>query len=367
MIPFKLLKLIFIKKNQLPVYLIHSITEECNAKCSHCFVKNKTTKQNELSAADIAAFCPSLGDNLYQICLSGGEPFLRDDLIEIAQAYVEKTPVKVVQISTNGFLTDKITKMTREMLKLDPRKKILVNLSLDGLEKQHDKIRGLPGLFHQAVATYSRLNHLQTLYPNLILNVNVTASRSNENDLINLYNYLTNHLKVQSITITKTRGEPRQASERNIDLSKYIQFSSLVAEKLKKQRLTGYHGFLVGTILNAQNIIARQRIAQTLQHNHYIAPCFAGQLSGTIQSDGSVFPCELLKESLGNLKHEDFQKIWLGPKNQAARKKIKGCFCTHECFLLVNILFYYKYLFPLLKEALKMEFNRRFNNFTREE
>ena len=75
----------FISHKQ-PVSLIQFVTERCNARCPHCFVDLKT-QENELSLEQIEKISKTTGSALRNIALTGGEPFIRDDLFEIANIW----------------------------------------------------------------------------------------------------------------------------------------------------------------------------------------------------------------------------------------------------------------------------------------
>lgn len=349
----RLLKLIFYKKRAFPVYLIHLITQNCNASCSHCFVQSKSNK-SELSVPEIEKFCSRMGKNLYQVNLSGGEPFLRPDITKICETYIKNTPVKVIRISSNGYLVDKITEHTESILNLDPSVKIVIELSIDGIDGLHDKIRGVEGIFNHAIKTYGNLKELKKLYSNLHLNVNLTVSSNNQDFLLETYDYITKKLKMDNISITLVRGNPKEEGAKYFSLGKYEDFIKKVNNDLKRKRLLGYTSLINGNLINAQNIIARKRIVKTIKKNKFISRCYAGILGLVIESDGKVFGCELIHDELGNVKNENFEKIWLGNKARQFRKANKKCFCTHECFLTMNILFNYRYSVVLLVKILYM-------------
>ena len=75
------------KTNSLPVYFILFVTNQCNAKCPHCFYWENLGKNNTiLTLSEIDKFSKTMRP-LYHINLTGGEPFLRDDLSEIISKF----------------------------------------------------------------------------------------------------------------------------------------------------------------------------------------------------------------------------------------------------------------------------------------
>ena len=342
-----LLKLAFYKYRQLPLYLIHFVTEQCNLRCRHCFLKkNSAAIENELTAKQIRNFCQSIDSNLYQVALTGGETFLRDDLVDIAKSYLELTPVRILQIASNGLLQDRISKMMAEIVQIDPAKLISLNFSIDGLPEVHDYIRESAGIFEQVVSTYKKLAEFQKKTLNLILNINLTVSKSNENQLVPLYSFLKKKLKAENISITLIRGNPEHESEKDFEINKYKFFCDHVKSEFLKQDFSLNKQDFVRTIVEIQNILARDRIYKTLKKNKFIGPCYAGNLIGVIDSAGHLYPCEFKKYKIADLKKDDFKTAWKKYYSRPERKILKKkCYCTHECFLLVNVLFNLAY-FP---------------------
>ena len=84
-------------------------------------------------------------------------------------------------------------------------------------------------------------------------------------------------------------------------------------------------------------------IAKTFKENRRQVKCHTGKLSFVLRSTGQVFPCELLNKPMGNIRevNYDFRKIWYSEKSDEIRRWISDtkCFCTHECFMTLNILF----------------------------
>ena len=132
-------------KDKKPV-VVWNMTQRCNLKCVHCYAKAKTIQgqdpinfdQAKVMIADLAAFgCPVM-------LFSGGEPLVREDLVDLAKFATEKKMRAV--ISTNGTLITKDKARELKSVGLS-----YVGISLDGLQEVHDHFRGVPGAFEQAL------------------------------------------------------------------------------------------------------------------------------------------------------------------------------------------------------------------------
>jgi 12,18-didecarboxysiroheme deacetylase len=126
--------------------VVWNVTRACNLNCVHCYARavhlrderELTTEQGITLLDDLADF------GVPVILLSGGEPLLRPDLIELARHAVDRG-IRAV-ISTNGILIDE----EKAMLLKDAGVSY-VGISLDGLEKVNDHFRGMKGAFKMAL------------------------------------------------------------------------------------------------------------------------------------------------------------------------------------------------------------------------
>jgi radical SAM protein with 4Fe4S-binding SPASM domain len=87
-----------------------------------------------------------------------------------------------------------------------------------------------------------------------------------------------------------------------------------------------------------------------------LLPCYAGRLNLVLEEGGEVYPCEVRKESFGNVRDYgyDMRRVIRSEKASKVNASIKKkeCFCTHECYYMTNILFNPRLYPALLKEYL---------------
>jgi len=176
--PFRHLKSVILKRE--PVQLTFFLTKRCNASCSFCFYHSETdtvTKaEPELSFDEIKSISANLG-NLLWLSFSGGEIFLRDDLVEIADIFYRQNRPSIILFPTNGFLSEKIHRQMESIVKKCPKSTIVVKLSMDGLEPVNDSLRNSKGAFSRTLRTYQELKKLTGRYPNFELGINSVFSR----------------------------------------------------------------------------------------------------------------------------------------------------------------------------------------------
>ena len=101
-------------------------------------------------------------------------------------------------------------------------------------------------------------------------------------------------------------------------------------------------------------------IYKTATDNGWQTPCYAGRLNVTVTHDGKLYPCEELGEEflITDMRKEgsfDIPKWLATDRAKEVTKRIdNGCFCTHECYAMTNLLFNPKKSFKILNEARKL-------------
>ena len=126
--------------SRLP-YVDFFVTARCNLKCQHCFYQDKiknANKKKELTFDEIKKITKKIG-KIYYLTLTGGEPTLRNDIIDIIKLFYKENDVKILAFHSNGFSPEKLDCITKEILKSCPKMTLVVALSIDGFEKTHEK------------------------------------------------------------------------------------------------------------------------------------------------------------------------------------------------------------------------------------
>ena len=137
-----------------PLKISMNITRKCNLRCEQCFSDSGLPSRNELTTSEICSLFDQMYNNgTYFICIGGGEPFMRKDLFEILE--YGKNKRLAISIVTNGLLlNDEIINHLNEC-DLDT-----LWISLDGLEKNHEMLRGR----NTYIKTLQTLELVQKLY-----------------------------------------------------------------------------------------------------------------------------------------------------------------------------------------------------------
>ena len=327
-------------KGGLPVSLIFFVTSRCNLLCTHCFYwEELNKKKNELKLAEIEDISRSL-PNLLTVSLTGGEPYLREDLPDIAAAFERNSHVRNIQIPSNGLLVERTVLRVEQLLQQVQQARVCTGVSLDGPEDIHNQIRQNPKSFQRALETLAELKKLKPSFPNLSVGVALTVSSANQNRLDEFYRYVEEKLEPDAITITLVRGNPIDPSLKEVDLDQYQAFSNRVIEYRHSHRLTDSW---MDRLQIAKEEETYRLIGEAAKASQRISPCYAGELIGILSETGEVYVCETLDKSMGNVRDFecDFARLWQAKLAEQGRRYQKqlGCQCTYECAMSINSLF----------------------------
>lgn len=304
----------YTNKTSLPTNATIAVTYKCNAKCIMCNIW-KNTSPDILTPEDFLKLPSSLKD----VNLTGGEPFLRKDIVEIAKNLTKLNPKIRLIFSSNGFLTEKIVDNMKEIQKINPNSGI--GISIDGIAETHSKVRGIPTAFDNAINTIKKLkasgiNDIRIAF---------TASNENVNELPDVYK-LAQDLDVEFTMSIVHNSENYFNIDTNLiakveDLEKYI--GKIVKKELKyfnPRRLLRTF-YLNGLVDFAKN-------------NKRPLPCYALENSFFLDANGELFPCNILETSTGNLKENSFEDLWIGEKTKKLKKYCNNC---NKCWMVCTV------------------------------
>ncbi len=328
-----------------PVQLTFFVTRRCNARCPFCFYidnsSNTGASEAELSLHEIKKISSSLGKLLW-LAFSGGEPYLRKDLVEISKVFYEQNKPVIMLFPTNGLMPELIQYKTEQILKYCKKSVVTVKLSLDGLHDDHDTLRATPGCFDKTMKTYQLLGGLLEQYENFELGINTVFCSENQNKMDEIIDFVKNMTNVKTHTISMVRGNLADARYKTVDYEKYHHAINRLENNLKN-RTSSLYRFRGARLKAAQDILQRRLIHQTLLDQQRLIPCYAGKLNLVLTETGDVYPCEILSTSFGNVKDYGYnmREIVHSEKARSVLDSIynKHCYCTHECYFITNILF----------------------------
>lgn len=326
-----------------PRSLILFVTNRCNAQCLHCFNWQNIDKDihEEITLDEIKNISKSLGP-LMEVSISGGEPFLREDLPEILKIFVQNNNLRSFSIPTNGLLPDIIFREVKRLLEVLNGVRLTINLSLDGLEKEHDYLRQREGGFKTLLKTYEKLVPLKREH-NFGFKVLTTLYDGNIERLDGLMEFVTGEMPgIDFHNFEILRGNPKDAAIVPATISQLEKAKDKIFEYWK--RFNFYGESSASKLAYWLKCYLFEIYIQTLKEKRQVIPCFAGTFTLVVDATGNVYFCELLP-ALGNIRQKSICDILSSPEAMRQRKSIRagGCYCVHSCFQGKNL-----YLNPAL-------------------
>jgi MoaA/NifB/PqqE/SkfB family radical SAM enzyme len=344
-----------------PITVTFSITAACQSKCKTCniginYQQNPKIRDKELNLADIDKLFSTLG-RIYFFNISGGEPFLREDLPDILHLACLHLKPAIIHIPTNGIASQAIRDLTRRSLEAikrhNPKLPLTIKPSIDGIGDLHDQIRGVPGNFRLLKKTIQYLKKIEKEYPNLHVELGTVISKFNMRCLSELEDY------VHSLGVQSYRNEiaERRAEFFNLDddiTPDSDTYSRLILEFSKKIRKDLATKSSLTKTTESLRLVYYDLAVRILTEKRQIIPCFAGITNVHINYDGEVWPCCVLgyTKPMGSLGDCDynFQKLWRSEQANNVRRYIKdgNCACplANQCYS--NILCSFTHLTKVL-------------------
>lgn len=287
------------------------VTYRCNARCSMCNRYKAPSRQEEEISLETIKKLP----RMYFTNITGGEPFIRTDLKEVVRELYKKSD-RIV-ISTNGFFTDRIIELCKEFPQIG------IRISIEGLEKTNNEIRGLNDGYQRGYKTLKALREMGMKD----VGFGMTVQDKNAPDLVPLYQ-ISNEMGMEFATASLHNSfyfvEAKNIIKDRPMVAK--NFENLVNELLKswspKKWFRAYfnHGLI--------NYIYGQK---------RLLPCDMSFDTFFIDPYGDVMPCNGTKdkEVMGNLNRQSWDELWSSPEAEAVRKKVRCC--DRDCWMIGSV------------------------------
>jgi Fe-coproporphyrin III synthase len=303
-----------INKTKQPTSAVIAVTYKCNSRCKMCNIWQKP-ETAEISP-DVFLKLPA---SLKDINITGGEPYLRNDIIEILDNIEQRChPAKIV-ISSNGYLTEKITATAKEILNKKYGHKVTIALSLDSIGPMHGEIRGIAGAYEMVLQTINGLKLIG--FENI--GIGYTFMSGNETEYEKVYQFaLKNNLNFGATIAHNAENYFSTSTNSAVDSAQVKkQIDSTIKNKIKSFSKTelGKCYYMHG--LEFYSLTKKS-----------LLPCDALASSFFMNPTGEVFPCNILDKSIGNLQTVNFQAIWQGDKAEHVRATVKKC--PNPCWMV---------------------------------
>ena len=297
------------RSSPFPLIANYLITSRCNLSCGVCFNQdNPLPAGQELGYDEVVELLKTLAGGKCGLFLSGGEPLLRDDIVEIVEE--GKRLGLTMGMVTNGLLLDesRIGRLVRAGID------VLI-FSFHGLGTTHDRLVGEEGAFDQA---FDNLERIARARSDSVLMVNYILSPGAAED---------------------ARGFIRRAAELRIDLVRlenlnFVTPAECEAHRAETERL--FPGEEVGHCVYRRELWPEWNasVPELLAERHpvpvrghpvlsdeemrawYTEPfrthrkCYFIWHSFFLNPDGEIFPCQFMHYRLGNIRRDGLRDVW---------------------------------------------------------
>jgi MoaA/NifB/PqqE/SkfB family radical SAM enzyme len=306
-----------------PYKLNFSVTYWCQSRCSHCSIWMIKPK-GELTLDEIKELAKQ--NTYFQwVELTGGEPFLRNDIVEIAKAFKESSKnLYLLTMPTNSLCNyDMEIRKIEEIAQLGIPN-VVITVSLDGYRELEDKIRGVPGNYDKAIRMYKGISELSKRYTNLIPTFGFTIINANAGQFERTVNEVMK--EVQGISYTNFHVNIGQVSDnyynnKNSPIAAPAELAMKdVSFLLTKMRSTGETG-IARRAKRYLEIKYMEGVLEFLRTKRSPVPNRDGELSIFMDSYGNVFPSIMTSRKLGNIRQDGYRLTDMLAKADLGRQK----------------------------------------------
>jgi len=298
-----------------PYKLLLELTDHCNSRCKTCSIW-KTDEQNpkqELSLPSLERSLADYGKHILWIALSGGEVTLYQKFPELVKLLKTYCPhLKLVTFTSNGLMPQKTLQCAQLLQQL--KSDLFITLSLDGSEKIHDSLRGVPGNFTRAQVSFGLLKEA-----GIRVHWGLTISPLNQEFLASDDPLLG---QFKAVTFVHSGGIYKQ----NNSISNPLLAWSLrrMIAKYQIQNLGEWVEWLYLKL--SLHFVSHGRKTPI--------PCEVIATNLHIKADGTVLPC-MFTEKIGNLEQQSLREILAQkelPERIASYRQRHCANCWMNCY-----------------------------------
>lgn len=281
-------------------------------KCRMCDIWNHPTDiKKEITPKDLEKMPQVKVTNI-----TGGEPFIREDLDELVEVILKRS--KRVCISTSGFYTERVIKLSEKFPELGFR------VSIEGLSRKNDDLRGREGGFDKGLRTLLGLREKGCKD----VGFGITVSNNNSEDMLWLYE-LSKQLGMEFATAAFHNSFYFHKDDNIITNKDEVigHFSSLINKLLKEKKpKSWFRAFFNMGLINY------------IRGNRRMLPCEAGTENFFFDPYGEVLPCNGMEkkywfETFGNIRETDsFEELWNSPRALKVRELVAQC--PKNCWMI---------------------------------
>jgi MoaA/NifB/PqqE/SkfB family radical SAM enzyme len=263
-------------------------------------------------------------DDLRELDITGGEPFLRDDLVSLIHRICELktthlTRFRSVALTTNGVLSERVVGMVTQMLQpmAAAELELIIVCALDAVGDTHDKIRRYEGAWQSVDECIAGLIELRNRHPNLIIGVKTTVLPDNVDQLEQIAEY------------AAERGLFTIISPAIVTSGRYLNPNKAGRLALSPAGRASLSEFYEGCAFRWS--YHSSTVAHYLRTGHMKKPCSCGFNYFFVRSTGEVHLCPLIDATVGNVSTAPIAALFGSPEASRLRSRIGRSPECSEC------------------------------------
>jgi len=314
-----------------------AVTYRCNLRCKMCNIwkiyrESPDLARDEMRSDDYTHLFESVSHDLFWLGLTGGEPFLKKDLVDIVHLAASKSSkLHILELTTNGFSKRIIEKKVNEILEDANIPFVTVGVSIDGPPLMHDSIRGRKESWTRAIATYKKLCEISSSHPNLSPHISYTISRHNAGCFIDFLKALAEEGIRMEKDLISVGIEHIGHIYHNVNSEDLLLHGVNNDIRFLLSRIGIFRSFTKGIVEIGRELFKKMFLISAIDFlknpDKMVIPCAALFCSCFIDPFGFVYPCSIYGTKLGNLRKTSFHHIWHSHMANRLREGIKEGEC----------------------------------------
>jgi polysaccharide pyruvyl transferase WcaK-like protein/sulfatase maturation enzyme AslB (radical SAM superfamily) len=304
-----------------PTVINYSLTNTCNCKCLMCNIWEAEHRcQKELTAAEIGViFSSDFYQSIRHIGISGGEPFLRNDIIEVVENITDSIKsLHSLSFISNGTLGERINNTVPLLIEICKKKGIEFNISfsIDGVGVKHNEIRGHKDAFKKLENLLNLLDDKKIDY-----SFSTTIIKQNIDNLFDILNYADERGKIVNFRLASK-------IDRLFNENLKFNFDFTLDERMKISK------FLEGVMVKyekrrSKKLFYFSLIKQLTENEKRRSGCLWKNQGISLDPEGNMYYCFVKSPKIGNVREDESKSLYFG--NKKVLKRINRDYCD-KCY-----------------------------------
>ncbi len=273
--------------------------------------------------------------------ISGGEPFMRNDIHNVINIIDKTVFPKIFHLTTNGLTPDRIVKGVK---KIRPLKKLHIKISIDSEGISNDRIRGVTNAYKKSYETVKKLSEIRS-ERNFYLGVNQTiVNKESMDSYFKLSKVFSEYDVAIHPVFAYTKETALYSSGSKITNAGFKTFGDFSKEELEifiKKLLNSTSGFTSFKEKIIKRYYLKGVYNRLVKNISKPAPaCLALKSHLRILPNGDVPVCLYNDSVAGNLRKQKLEDFWKDPETENLRKWIRNCpGCWAGCETVVSAIY----------------------------